>query len=317
MKLYDVYKAVSQLGFEDSLGDEGTTGFLYALNRALIEVNSLRPRRRTAVINHKVPNNLLFSYPCEIEKTETLTFKAKNAKSFYFEVCGKGSYAISFLSTADGTFTTVRSGTFDTKSFTAIKGIITDNNGAFVDTATSANMTFSGEVELKFDGAFDYGIRNIALYDRVYSDSDEGVVPFTNRIPYKMSDLVNDFERFDSSPLEASTDKFLTGEYSIENQDTILLPLMYPGAYQITYIHKATPISMDANVNDGTSASPDIDLDEDLAALLPTLVAAYVWLDDEPEKAQYYFNLYTQRAIQIRNTEKDITPVLFQSTYGW
>ena len=86
MKLYDLYKAVSQLGFEDSLGDEGTIGFLYAVNRALIEINSLRPRRKHVTINHKVPTNLLFSYPTEIEKTETLTFKAKNAKSFYFEV---------------------------------------------------------------------------------------------------------------------------------------------------------------------------------------------------------------------------------------
>lgn len=316
MKLYDVYKAVSQLGFEDSLGDEGTTGFLYALNRALIEVNSLRPRRRSVVINHKVPKNLLFAYPEEIEKTETLTFTAKNAKSFYFEVCGKGKYTISLLGTEVGKSVTVKEADFDHKNFTAIKGIIT-HNGAFVDKAQDNNITFSGDVELKFNGDFDYGIRNIALYDRVYSDKAEDVVPFTDRIPYNMNALVDDFERFDASPLETSTNKFLTGEYSIENHDTILLPLMYPGAYQITYIHKATPIPMDSNVNDGTETSPDIDLDEDLASLLPTLVAAYVWLDDEAEKAQYYFSLYRERAVQIQNNEKDITPVLFQSVYGW
>lgn len=316
MKLYDVYKAVSQLGFEDSLGDDGTTGFLYALNRALIEVNSLRPRRRTVVINHKVPNNLLFSYPEEIEKTETLTFTAKNAKSFYFEVCGKGKYTISFLGTEEGKSQEVKKGDFNSKNFTAIKGIIT-HNGAFVDKATDRNITFSGDVVIEFSGDYDYGIRNLALYDRVYSDKSEDVVPFTSRIPYNMNALVDDFERFDASPLEASTDKFLTGMYSIENHDTILLPLMYPGAYQITYIHKATPISMDSNVNDGTGNSPDIDLDEDLASLLPTLVAAYVWLDDEAEKAQYYFNLYRERTVQIQNNEKDITPVLFQSVYDW
>lgn len=316
MKLYDLYKAVSQLGFEDSLGDESTSGFLYAVNRALIEINSLRPRKKIVTINHKVPTNLLFSYPTEIEKTETLKFKAKNAKSFYFEVCGKGSYAISFLGTDEGTSTTVKEEIdFDHKNFTAIKGIIT-HNGAFVDKATDPNMKFSGEVELKFDGDYDYGIRNVALYDRVYSDRDADVVPFTNRIPYNMNAIVNDFERFDSSPLQASTDKFLLGEYTIENQNTILLPREYPGAYQISYIHKATPISMTANVNDGIN-SPDIDLDDDLAALMPNLVAAYVLLDDEAEKAQYYLDLYNRRAIQIQTNEKDITPVLFQSTYDW
>lgn len=315
MRLYDVYKAVSQLGFEDSLGDDGTTGFLYAANRALIEINSLRPRRRTTVISHKVPTNLLFTYPEEIEKTETLTFTAKNAKSFYFEVCGKGKYTISLLGTEEGKSVTVKEADFEHKNFTAIKGIIT-HNGAFVDKATSPNITFSGDVELKFEGDFDYGIRNIALYDRVYSNRAEDVVPFTNRIPYKMRDIVDDFERFDASPLEASTDKYLTGKYSIENQDTILLPLECPGAYQITYIHKAKPIQMDASITDSVS-SPEIDLDEDLASLMPNLIAAYVWLDDEPDKAQYYYNLYTQRAIQIQNNEKDITPVLFQSVYGW
>ncbi len=315
MKLYDVYKAVSQLGFEDSLGDDGTTGFMYAVNRALIEINSLRPRRRCVTISHRVPTNLLFAYPEEIEKTDTLTFTAKNAKSFYFEVCGKGSYAISFLGTDEGKSTTVKSGDFDHKNFTAIKGIITDKNGAFVNTANNPNMEYSGEVELKFYGDYDYGVRNIALYDRVYSDSAEDVVPFTKRIPYNMNAIVDDFERFDASPLQSITDKFL-GEYAIENKDTILLPREYPGAYQITYIHKVTPIQMSANINDSDS-SPEIDLDDDLAALMPILVASYVWLEDEADKAQYYYNLYTQRALQIQAHEKDITPVLFQSTNDW
>ena len=46
MTLQDLYSAVSQLGFEDSLGDSGNDGFIYAVNRALEEVNSLRPRCR-------------------------------------------------------------------------------------------------------------------------------------------------------------------------------------------------------------------------------------------------------------------------------
>lgn len=315
MRLYDVYKAVSQLGFEDSLGEDGTNGFLYAVNRALIEINSLRPRRKHVTINHRVPTNLLFSDPTQIEKTETLTFTAKNAKSFYFEVCGKGKYEISWLGTEKGRSKTVKEGDFEHKNFTAIKGIIV-YNGAFVDKAQDNNITFSGDVELKFYGDFDYGIRNIALYDRVYSDRDSDVVPFTKCIPYHMSEIVDDFERFDSSPLEASTNKYLTDKYTIESQGTIYLPREYPGAYHINYIHKAEDISMEASLLDSDN-SPLIDLDEDLASLMPNLVASYVWLDDEPEKAQYYYNLYTQRAIQIQSKEKDITPVLFQSTNDW
>ena len=59
MNLQDLYKSVSQLGFEDSLGDDSTERFIYSANRALIEVDSLRPRRRSIDINHRVPENLL------------------------------------------------------------------------------------------------------------------------------------------------------------------------------------------------------------------------------------------------------------------
>ena len=61
MTLHDLYKSVSQLGFEDTLGEDGTSRFIYATNRALSEINALRPRRRSVTINHRVPTNLLFS----------------------------------------------------------------------------------------------------------------------------------------------------------------------------------------------------------------------------------------------------------------
>ena len=72
MTLQDLYKAVSQLGFEDSLGDDSSDRFIYATNRALIEINSLRPIQKHVDINHRVPKNLLFSKPTQIEKTEAL-----------------------------------------------------------------------------------------------------------------------------------------------------------------------------------------------------------------------------------------------------
>lgn len=317
MKLQDLYNSVSQLGFEDTLGDDGMNRFIYAVNRALSEINAIRPRRRCTTINHIVPKNLLESLPRQIEKQGKVTFSANNAKSFYFEVCGNGSYAVYMRTKKTISGITqiedivAKSGSFDFRTFTAIKGTI-KHEGAFVTNATMPSNVFTGEIILEFDGDYDYTLRNVALYDRVFSDNDKYIVAYSERVPYRMTDIVDDFERFDSSPLEVSSKKYLNDNFLILNGDTIFLPHDKQGAYTINYIHKATLIDLSAvNLED------EIDIDEDLAQLMPNLVAAYVWLDDEPEKAQYYMSIYNQRVAYIQNESKDLTPVLFQSVYGW
>lgn len=316
MKLQDLYDSVSQLGFEESLGDDAQKRFVYAANRALLEINSLRPRRKSVTINHVVPENLLFTTPTQIEKTETLQFTAHKAKSYYFEVCGKGKFSI-WMSTKnangqDGKAYALQDVEFDTHSFTAFKGIIL-HNGAFVDKATAVGHTFTGDVIIKFDGDFDYTIRNLAMYGKVYSEKDEDVIPYGNEIAYQMKQIVDDFEKFDSSPLSVSSQKYLNSDYSFRGSDTILLPYESQGVYKINYIHSVKTIPMDSV----DYLTFEIDLDEDLAAMMPNLVAAYVWLDDESEKAQYYLNLYQMRAAEIKQNSKDVTPITFQSAYGW
>lgn len=341
MTLQDLYKSVSQLGFEDTLGEDGTSRFIYATNRALSEINALRPRRRSVTINHRVPTNLLFSQPTQIEKTGDLKFTAKKAKSFYFEVCGQGSYQVwlykkvrskdgdgkDVITTEDVSSSSAEV-TFDTKTYTAIRGIIM-YNGAFIDSLMKSddierfekkeiNEYYTGDVEIRFFGDFDYTIRNLALYDRVYSIDESDIAPYRNLVPYKITRYVNDFERFDSSPINLESGNYLNTEYSIEDRETILLPLERQGAYTINYIHAVEKMPNNAEpTNEGATSRLKLDLDDDLVELMPNLVAAYVWLDDESEKAQYYLNLYMQRAAQIQKEAKDVTPIIFQSVYGW
>lgn len=338
MKLQDLYNSVSQLGFEYSLGDDGSSRFIYATNRALIEVDSLRPRRKRKDINHRVPNNLLFSEPVTIEKDQTLTFTARGAKSYYFEVSGVGQYSVYMIRIEiddKGEETVERVGyvadeyTFGNNSgsspiFVAKKGFIMEN-GAFIDNHMREqeeyvklhkklpNPYYTGEVAIEFSGDYDYTIRNLAMYDRVYSASEEDIVPYGKTVGYRMeTSLVDDFDRFDSPPLDSNGMHLFEG-YSV-TKDTVYLPIDKQGIYTIKYLHKVKPIDVYANIND-----PDIeiDLEDDLAAILPNLVAAYVWLDDEPDKAQYYYNLYLQRAEQIKRQSVDLNPIEFKSVYGW
>lgn len=339
MKLTDLYQSVSQLGFEDSLGDEAAKRFIYATNRALIEINALRPRSKRVTINHRVPTNLLGTMPTQAECEGKTVYSATKGKSYYLEVCGTGEIRVgakymeykdaldedgNVILDGEGNptkkwYDTTSKGTirpFNTQnknSFNVLKGFITYGE-AFIDKEDEKTDGYSDECFIEIESEYGYTVRNIAIYDKIYSDLDEDIPPFTEKVPYKVSALVNDFERFDSSPKDITSQKYLHRDYEIEGNDTVLLPLTEQGAYEISYIHRVITFDTYTDVN---SEEHLIDLDEDLASLMPSLVAAYVWLDDEPEKAQYYMNLYMQRAMQIQRESKDFNPVIFQSVYGW
>jgi hypothetical protein len=313
MTLHDLYKAVSQLGFEDSLGDDSTDRFIYATNRALIEINSLRPRRKRVDINHRVPENLLFSEPTVIEKNggKDLVFTAVGAKSFYFEVCGEGQFTVG-LKKKDGSIVSDRTGmtSFDSKTFISQRGFI-KYDGAFIDTLLKKDSEYTGEAVITFTGDYDYVISNIAMYDRVYSSKEAEISPYGRRVGYDLSELANDFEKLDTPPIDF-LGKHLYDGYGIEGS-VLYLPLDRPGIYTVNYLHKVTLIPLESDITKDII----IDLEEDLESLLPNLIAAYVWLDDEAEKSQYYYTLYQQRAEQIKRITRDLNPIKFESVNGW
>ena len=315
MTLQDLYKAVSQLGFEDSLGDDSTDRFIYATNRALIEIDSLRPRRRRVDINHRVPNNLLFTEPKYIERTETLAFATRNAKSYYFEVSGKGSFTVG-LKHKNGNIVWDNNNakSFDSKTFISFRGFITYNEALF-DKMNPAHSELTDEAVISFEGPYSYTIRNLAMYDKVYSDNAADISPYGSKPVYDISELVEDFEKFDTPPIDFNGNHLYEG-YDIENCK-VYLPIDKQGIYTLNYLHKVTAISHDADFSASSTSVIHIDLEDDLAALLPNLIAAYVWLDDEADKSQYYYNLYLQRAEQIKRNTRNLNPVAFESVYGW
>jgi len=72
MTISELYKQVAQLGFEDSLEDDDR--FYYAANRALLQVNKIRPAISRYLINHKPLENQVAESTFEsLEKEEDLT----------------------------------------------------------------------------------------------------------------------------------------------------------------------------------------------------------------------------------------------------
>ena len=75
------------------------------------------------------------------------------------------------------------------------------------------------------------------------------------------------------------------------------LPIAESGTYEVIY--EKAPSRFKNEKDD----DEDLPLDGDLCELVPLLVASYVWLDDEPDKAQHYGALYRTAKAEIRKHE--------------
>jgi hypothetical protein len=317
MTLQDLYKSVSQLGFEDSLGEDGNSRFIYATNRAMLQVSALRPAKRRIVLNHKVPKNLL-SEPNVIETDAALEYSLPKGKAFYVEASGEGTVTVGIEMKEKIGETWVNKlvsdttpQTFDSTAFETIKGFI-KFNGQFIDGCNDTDIKKYLGIKLTItpNGAT-MTVRNLAIYDTIYSTDVEKITSSGDMTAYDIRAIVSDFERFDTPPIFLSA-KNMEIEYDVDDNGKLYLPRQKTGEYTVSYIHKVRLIENLDNIETET-----IDLADDLAALLPNLIAAYVWLDDEAEKAQFYYNLYLQQSAEIERRKTDASPMTMMSVYGW
>lgn len=302
MTVSELYSQVAQLGFESSLEDDDR--FYFAANRALLQVNKIRPAICHYLIHHKPLKNLVrTSTFVPLEKDDDLTFEATDVKSYYFEADGNGVAYIEKCS--NGEWEIIKEIPLEsTRAFVSYKGFIKD-----------ADVFVSGMVRLRFTGEFLYYVKNVALYSQLYSAEEADIPAFEAFTRYNMSELVSDYITLHCPPIkEDGENTILNQDYEIEGNGVILLPYEKSGVYKILYERKIKQLE---NTNDVQNDDTEIDLDEELCSLLPNLIANYVWCDDEPTKAEYYMNLYRERAAEIVQTAKDVTPVRVKSSNGW
>ncbi len=303
MRVNDAYEAVSKLGFEDSLEDAKV--FYYALNRAAAAINALRPRTATYDIYHRPPPNLISGADFGTrEVSSNVEYSVEFAKAFYFEVRGEGSFRIEYADkTSETGYVTVRDEPFDTTGFEPRRGIIRRENGEFC----------KGEVRLTFYGDYVFSIRNVALYDVLYSSDETKIPAYEPYTAYDISSLCSDFASLAANPIELEDYKYYNKSFRVEDGRIILLPHKWKGTCRVRY-NKSTveiPYRVDPRLDDIV-----IDIDPDLSMLLPLLTASYVWIDDDPDKAQYYLERYQEQAQMILASRKNYNPITYE-TNGW
>lgn len=299
MTVGELYSEVSQLGFETSL-DDGTDRFYQAINRCLLQASFVMPVVKRLDLAHFLPRNLVASCCNErLHTTEDVIFEAEGAKAYAFEVSGNGSYIVEKLS--DGEWTAaVQEDTFNVLGykFERKSGLISD-------------IESDQPVRIRFTGDYFFVVRNVAMYNQAFADAAD--IPASGKYTeYAMNDIVSDFNGFAKDPMDERTEYALR-DFVILLQDRLLVRNDYFGTITVEYNHK--PAHIEYTLDPYGDETP-IDAEPEICSILPYLVASYVWIDDEPAKAQYYKVMYEERAQEIRNRLSVQTPIKINNN-GW
>ena len=93
MRVQELYKQVAQLGFEDSL--ESNDRFIFAANRAIYQINSLRPHVAYVDIVHFPLSNLITASSLEPMFCQgSKIYNVESGRAIYFEAMGKGQLQV-------------------------------------------------------------------------------------------------------------------------------------------------------------------------------------------------------------------------------
>ncbi len=310
MTLKELYDSVAELGFESELESERLNGFILAANRAIVQINRIRPATSIYKLNHfPLANKLSEStYEPVCKDDEALIFTAEGAKSYFFECNGNGIATIEKSTDFGETWETLKAIELvsDKGQFEQYRGLILDGE-----------VPYLGLVRIKFDGDFIYWVQNVAMYGSLLSADPESVPAFGKFIPYDLASLTDDFVSFVCPPIvDAQRGKgfILNTDYFVEGASKILIPASFNGVYDVLYNRQNRQLSFDDTEN---MEEIEIDLDSELCSLMPNLVASYIWADDEPTKAEYYLTLYNAQVAEIKEKQKILTPVMYRNKSGW
>ena len=304
MTVGELYSLVAQLGFEEAL--ENDERFYFSANRAMLQVNTIRPATKALLIDHNPPKNLIKSYSFKpITREKEITFEAEDAKAYYFEADGNGILYVERFNEEDGEWEFVTSIPLSSrKTFVKYSGFIKIGN-EFV----------KGLIRLRFSGEYIYSIRNVALYGQLYSDDKEDIPTFEPYTRYDFKSLTDDFLAFSNPPiLDDAEQTRLNQGYEVEEGSVLLLPYESSGVYKVNYKRRPRAIDM---TEDAATSNEVIDLDEELCYAMPNLIASYVLAEDEPELSQYYLTLYRERVGEIRATDRNAAPAIYRNVNGW
>ncbi len=166
---------------------------------------------------------------------------------------------------------------------------------------------YRGEAEyLLFCGAYDYTVRDFAVFDACPPEKED-IPTLAPLRSFSLRALAADFlcpdgivRDGDGTPIAGAS------VYG----DTLMLPQDYRGSVTLRYRRAPSKIVSD-------DPAGVIDVPAPAAHLLPLLTASYLWLDDEPERSQYYMNLYRTGISALKYTGSPNLDTAYRDVLQW
>ena len=278
MTFSELEKEVLALGFEDRI--DRSEELVIAASRALRLIYNERPSVRTTLIYHKRALPTLQREKIDRAGGEELILPL-DGRAYSFRVSGRGSF-------------TVRDGSGERRE---------DFDG---ELCLFRGFT-DGHGEIRFSGEYGYSILGFSVYADTVSPSPEDIPEFGFIDEVDMRKRCPDFLAF------ADGARDIRGALIpdiVMSDGRLLIPRDISGVISVAYKRSPRPICSDF---------PDeaIDIPEETAPLLPLLVAAYLWLDDAPDKAQYYMSLYRDGLGAVRRFNAMFPGGKYEDVTGW
>lgn len=261
MTLNELKNDVAKLGFESFIEDEGC--FIISANRALSLIYTDRPVYENAVIPIRGPRVTLVREFIEHHSGDEITI-AFSGKALSFRSYGKGVCKI-----------TDQRGT---------------NTVPLLKQDQLTRQTVHSDGVLTFSGDYYYVIRNLAVFDDLVSDTITDVPEHSPTNEISPENYCDNFRAFADLARDVNGEpvpsvKLINGKLRV--------PHDFRGDLYLTYYRTPKPISAE-------NPNALIDISTECEPMLPLLTAAFMWLDDDAGKAQYYMSLYRDLVANVR-----------------
>ena len=278
MTTNQLLKETYALGFEDT--GEADGGFFFSAARAQRQIFSdlaSEIRREITVSPPEVSAHVSEYRHAPYEK-KSFTFRGY---SFSFKFSGWGSYTL--------------------------EDKVSKKSVGFRGASGVVREIFEEECTVTFAGEFSYVITDLTAFASNLGYDESDVPVYSEYTEHSLPLLISDYSAMTEPPTD-SCGKTIKGAHTVG--DSLYLPFEYSGKVLITYKRLPTPIST-------SDLSEAIDIPRSLEHLLPILTASYMWLDDDPEKAEYYAAIYRNEAARLTVTSRKSRSAEYCDVSGW
>ena len=277
MTLQELKNEIAALGFESGIEDTGS--FTFAVRRAVATIYTERGIHKTLRIYQRNPKPDLYIPKLVHEAGDSDTLPLKGG-AYFFRASGVGRFSV------------------------------TDEGGASEYQFNSNNATargyVRGEGELKLYGDLSYTVYDLCHFTELnsYNIADLNYGTFTE---YKLDKIAPDY--LGPYDVARNADGKIIDGCSICS-GMLSVPYSYEGEIVIKY--RCKPL-----IDKDTDPDTELGIDSECEHLVPLLAAAYVWLDDDAEKAAYYMSLYRDGMTALKLYSPRCINAKYDNVTGW